>query len=402
MECREGKIQISLWSAGLAFVRTADPVSSLCSGMSRSSHTCAGPNETAGLAGKMRRSISTCIAAACLVLSSLGGSPCGTGGTCSSAGPRATLFADAFVAAGTASTCSTHRHRSTAKLVRPKGSGRSEEEWDAVREERKEQLKEVLCLDQKGVDKLVRANPSVLTHVVENTLPKVAMLQERLEIDQKTAGKILSDPFTFGQSANRILQKIDWLQDRLNLDTNDIAKICCNAPCVLGFSSDRLEDILRFIQSCLDLTDKELANFICRYPVILGINVEEKIPPRMSYLQTRLELDDDRVKEMLRKDPPLLTLATDTIETKLTFYAALLGKKEAKRMVIESTNLLKVSLEHKLKPRLAEVQKLGIKVKWDKTLAQRLARRTKGLWERYKLEDVKTVRQREREQQNDA
>ena len=122
----------------------------------------------------------------------------------------------------------------------------------------------------------------------------------------------------------------------------------------------------------------------------------------MSYLQTRLELDDDRVKEMLRKDPPLLTLATDTIETKLTFYAALLGKKEAKRMVIESTNLLKVSLEHKLKPRLAEVQKLGIKVKWDKTLAQRLARRTKGLWERYKLEDVKTVRQREREQQNDA
>ena len=84
----------------------------------------------------------------------------------------------------------------------------------------------------------------------------------------------------------------------------------------------------------------------------------------------------------------------------LAFYGALIGEKKAKRLVIESTNLLRVSLEKKLKPRLAEVQKSGKKFVWNETLIQRLARRTNKQWERYKLEDVKTVRQREREQNN--
>ena len=350
----------------------------------------------------MRRSISTCIAAACLVLSSLGGSRCGTGGTCSSAGPRATLFADAFVAAGTASTCSTHRHRSTAKLVRPKGSGRSEEEWDAVREERKEQLKEVLCLDQKGVDKLVRANPSVLTHVVENTMPKVAMLQERLEIDQKTAGKILSDPFAFGQSANRILQKIDWLQDRLNLDNKTMARIISSTPLLLGRSLGNLEKKIQFIGNSLDLADKEVGKLISKYPTLITFNANDKIPTMMSYLQKRFEIDEKSLKEMLKKNPRLLPMSIEeSIEPKLAFYGALIGEKKAKRLVMESINLLVVSLEKKLKPRLAEVQKSGVKIDWDETLIQRLARRSNADWERCKLEDAWTVRRREREQ-NDA
>ena len=67
---------------------------------------------------------------------------------------------------------------------------------------------------------------------------------------------------------------------------------------------------------------------------------------------------------------------------------------------MESTNLLRVSLEKKLKPRLAEVQKSGKKIVWNETLIQRLARRRNDEWKRYKLEDVKTVRQREREQNN--
>ena len=68
---------------------------------------------------------------------------------------------------------------------------------------------------------------------------------------------------------------------------------------------------------------------------------------------------------------------------------------------MESTNLLIVSLEKKLKPRLAEVRKSGLKIDWDDALIRRLARRTDAEWERYKLEDVKTVRRRERDQ-NDS
>ena len=348
----------------------------------------------------MRRSISTCIAAACLVLSSLGGSRCGTGGTCSSAGPRATLFADAFVAAGTASTCSTHRHRSTKKLVRPKGSGRSEEEWDAVREERKEQLREALCLDQKGIDKLVRAYPPALSYVVETTVaPKIAMLQERLEIDQKTAGKILSSSYVFSYSATTMLQKIDWLQDRMNLDIKTMARIISSTPWILGQSVRTLEENIQFIGNSLDLPDNEVGELISKYPAILPFNVNENLLPMMSYLQKRFELDAKSLKEILRRNPRLLPMSIEeSIEPKLEFYGALIGEKKAKRLVMKSINLLIVSLEKKLKPRLAEVQKSGVKIDWDETLIQRLARRNNADWERYKLEDVKTVRQREREQ----
>ena len=315
---------------------------------------------------------------------------------------RTSLFVDAFVVTAACNTrVPTHRNLSQAKRGRPKGSGRSEEERDAVYKERKEQIKEVLCLDQKQIDKLVSAFPIALDfRVEENVKPKVEMLQERLGIDQKTAGKILSHPFVIGRSSSSILQNIDWLQDRLNLDVKGTAKFLSTNPPLLSQGVETLGEKIQFIRNCLDMTDDEVTELITKYSPILHLSVEEKIPARMSYLKKRFQLDDKSLKEILRREPRLLTMSIETsIEPKLAFYSALIGEKKAKWLVMESTNLLGVSLEKKLKPRLAEVQKLGMKVNWDETLIQRLARRPKERWERYKLEDVKVVRQRERERE---
>ena len=211
-----------------------------------------------------------------------------------------------------------------ARQGRPR---RSEEEWDAVREERKEQLKEVLCLDQKSVDKLVRAN------VEETVVPKVAMLQERLEIDQKTAGKILSNPFVFSSSATSLLQKIDFLQDRLNLDTKTMARIISSTPWLLTQNVGNLEKKIQFIGDSLDLADKEAGELISKYPAILPFNVNENMPPMMSYLQKRFELDAKSLKETLQKYPRLLPLSIGkSIEPKLAFYGALIGEKKSQKI----------------------------------------------------------------------
>ena len=269
-----------------------------------------------------------------------------------------------------------------------------------MREERKEQLKEALGLDQKGVDKLVRANPRLLMCCVEETVvPKVAMLQERLEIDQKTVLKILSQPFAYSASTTSMLQKIDWLQDRLNLDNKTMARIISSTPLLLGRSLGNLEKKIQFIGNSLDLADKEVGKLISKYPTLITFNANDKIPTMMSYLQKRFEIDEKSLKEMLKKNPRLLPMSIEkSIEPKLAFYGALIGEKKAKRLVMESINLLVVSLEKKLKPRLAEVQKSGVKIDWDETLIQRLARRTDAEWERCQLEDAWTVRRREREQ----
>ena len=131
-----------------------------------------------------------------------------------------------------------------------------------MREERKGQLREALCLEQKGIDKLVCANPRVLLfRVKETVVPKVAMLQERLEIDQKTAGKILSAPFMFSHSATQMLQKIDFLHDRFGFNAKEIVKMCRSYPQIFTRSSGGLDEKTRYFQTCLDLTDKELAEF---------------------------------------------------------------------------------------------------------------------------------------------
>ena len=330
--------------------------------------------------------------------------------------PAAILFADAFVPPQSLDNYRRvdHRHQydgssplsfghSTILPARVGRPERSEEERDALYKKRKEQLKEVLCLDQKGIDKLTDVFPTALTFIVEkNVVPKVAMLQERLEIDQKTAGKILSHPFVFSHSATQILQKIDFLHDRFGFNAKEIAKMCRSYPQIFTRSKAGLDEKTRYFQICLDLTDKELAEFIYKYPAILGISIENNMKPKISYLQKRFEIDDKSLKEILKKNPRLLQMSIEkSIEPKLAFYGDLIGEKKARRLVMESTNLLTVSLEKKLKPRLAEVQKLGGKVNWNETLMQRLARRSNADWDRYKLEDVMVVRQREREQ-NDS
>ena len=51
--------------------------------------------------------------------------------------------------------------------------------------------------------------------------------------------------------------------------------------------------------------------------------------------------------------------------------------------------LLMQRLKTRLKPRLEEVKNSGVKVRWNKTLIQRLAQRKNDVWERYKLGEAK-------------
>ena len=88
------------------------------------------------------------------------------------------------------------------------------------------------------------------------------------------------------------------------------------------------------------------------------------------------------------KAPSLFSYSEGDIEKKLQFYSTLVGEREAKRLVIKSSNLLRQSVKIRLKPRLQEVEKSGAKVRWNETLVRRLAIRTPDQWSRYKLGDA--------------
>ena len=302
---------------------------------------------------------------------------------------------------------------------------------DEELEQRKEQLRELLCASDKEIDKLVHDTPTVLNRrdVVKNHGPKIAMLQERLGISQKAAGKLcltarsllassleileanvdwLEEELKFTEEElskvvkrrpgvlvapeNRMSEIQQWLKDRLGLGDARIARMSMNKPEILASKVTTLEDKVDRLQAAMSLSDEELGHLFGKYPNLFGYSPEKKIEPKLRFLRKRLGLDDQGLKEVILKCPSLLSRTEEDIDEKIKFYSGLVGESKAKRIVTKSSNLLKISLEKRLKPRLSEVQKAGIKVVWTEQLIQRLARRTDDVWERHGLEEARRGR----------
>ena len=392
--------------------------------------------------------------------------------------------------------------RRTMSLVgRPKRTEEEIEERRELLEERKEQLRVLLSAPKEEIDNLVRLSPGVLErrNIEENHGPKVALLQERLGISKKAAGRVclkrnklltvssstlekkmdwlqaklglskpqlrkiverspvvlllsiddnleptidniqtsleLSDeeltkiivrqpdllihnmsdgnikqrmtllPEILGLPVNdvaglrkRVIRKPDilfwpeermkeiqqWIKQRFGLKDGTIAQMCRNMPQLLCLNTTTLDDKAGSIQSALTLSDEELSDLVAKCPSIFSLSTEKNLRPKLQYLRTRLELDDDALKNLLLKQQPLFGLSEGNIEEKFQFYINLVGEREAERLVVKSSNLLTRSLK-KLQSRLEEVEESGVKVRWTETLIKRLAERSNALWERHKL-----------------
>ena len=172
--------------------------------------------------------------------------------------------------------------------------------------------------------------------------------------------------------------------------------MCRNRSQLLYSNTTTLGDNTNSIQAVLSLSDDELSDLVSKYPAILCCySIEENIKPKLRYLRTRFELDDDALKNLVLNAPSLFGCSEGDIEEKLQFYSALVGERAAKRLVIKSSNLLRQSLEKRLKPRLEEVEKSGVKTRWDETLINRLAIRTNRQWDAYGLGEAKRGRRKE-------
>ncbi len=150
-----------------------------------------------------------------------------------------------------------------------------------------------------------------------------------------------------------------WIQQRFDLNNARVARMCRDRLQLLYANTTTLSNKAESIQTALSLDDEELSNLVSKYPTILCFSIEEKTRPKLRYFRMRFELDEEALKNVVLKAPSLFGLSDATIEEKLKFYSNLVGEREAKRIVVKSSNLLKQSLKKRLKPRLAEVQKSG-------------------------------------------
>ena len=142
----------------------------------------------------------------------------------------------------------------------------------------------------------------------------------------------------------------------------------------------------------MSLSDEELSKLFGQFPTLFCYDPVKNVQPKLRYLQKTFDLSDQGLKNLVTKYPSLFSMSVKNIEQKLQFYSQLVGENEAKRLVTKRPNLLNISLEKCLRPRLAEVKKAGEKVVWTEQLIQRLARRTPGQWEKYGLGEAQRRR----------
>ena len=241
------------------------------------------------------------------------------------------------------------RRSATCMLARPKVT-------DDEYAERKEQLRQLLCLDQKGINKLVGTNLRVLNLDVDgNIAPKSEMLQRKLSIDQKRAGRILSCP-----GANRLIAqnqeiteaKIDYLQYEMGLSDQDVAKVLVAYPQLLARSiKDHYEPLFNALPTSLGFTRKEIAKLAIKNPQF-PFRTSKQIIESAAYFLPHVfgldEQDKEGLKKYIRKRPRLLHTPESRLRESYEWILNLLGesKSVAARVCRNRPQFLTMNSEH--------------------------------------------------------
>ena len=251
-----------------------------------------------------------------------------------------------------------------------------------------EYLQARLLLDEASLRKLLLAFPKVLSvSTKDNIQPKLEWLQQRLDLDEAAVGKMIRRwPHLCAYSVEENLApKLEWLQRRLPLDDAEMSKMIRMQPSLLGCSvEDSLEPKLEWLQRRLALGDAAAAKLLRRCPSIFSKSVAN-MELKLEWLQQHLSLDDVALSNMIQQFPVLFSCNAETnLRPTLDFYIDALGDtRGALALVVGHPNVLSLSLERRLKPRLQEARGAGIVIdagcvtrialftneKWSKSLA---------------------------------
>ena len=121
-----------------------------------------------------------------------------------------------------------------------------------------------------------------------------------------------------------------------------------------------VEPKLVWLQSRLDLDDARLRKILLLLPRVLGFSVENNLAPTLDWLQKRLDLDEEELKKMVVAFPALLGLSVeDNMAPKLDWLQKRLDLDDARvrKMILALPALLGYSVEDNMEPKLAYLER---------------------------------------------
>jgi mTERF domain-containing protein len=160
-----------------------------------------------------------------------------------------------------------------------------------------------------------------------------------------------------------------------------MGKLISKAPSILALSiPDNLEPKLNWLQQRLDLNDAQVSKIVRRLPTIIQYSIPNKLEPTLKWLQQQLSLDGDELAKLVESQPPLLGCSIPiNLEPTLDFYKECIGIEGTKQLLARNPSLFGYSLESRLKPRLEQLK--GAELEVDARWLLRMAKYTEAQWQ---------------------
>jgi hypothetical protein len=162
-------------------------------------------------------------------------------------------------------------------------------------------------LDDKSLSKLVQKQPPVLGCSVEDNLePKLAWLEDRLQLDDKSLRKLVQAcPAVLGCSIEDNLEpKLAWLQERLSLDDESLSELAQKQPALFGCNIvSNLEPTIKFFEDCVG--SKFAIHCIANDPRVTCSSLENRLKPRLVECQEAGILIDTGTVQRIAMHPEL-------------------------------------------------------------------------------------------------
>eukprot|EP00956_Cyclotella_meneghiniana_P044431 scaffold318073_cov76-Cyclotella_meneghiniana.AAC.3 len=211
---------------------------------------------------------------------------------------------------------------------------------------------EEVGLSKAEIRSIIKAYPSVLTYSIANRLrPHIHFLQNEIgggKENWKAWKKVVCTyPQFFSHSLEKtLLPKIHFFCDKetdglLQLKKSELSQVVAKFPPTLWLSNENMNEKLNYLTESLELDSNELRAIILTYPQVLGLSLQNNLKPKMEFFLVR---------------------SNEDLEDPYNDHGFNCGfsKEELKDFVLYQPALLAYSLEGRLKPRIHLMEQSNI------------------------------------------
>lgn len=179
----------------------------------------------------------------------------------------------------------------------------------ATLRERALYLQDELSLD---VARMVMKRPMILTYSVEAQLKPCILYLKSLGSSTWTGWRriVQTYPQVLQYPVDSYLKpKVAYLTTLLSNKRQDAIHMVASNPTILWLRPELIESKLDFLQQALELDKQELHFVVTSFPQVLGLSVETNLQPKLEYLKQHLTMD--QLKEFVAYQPSLLAYSLE-------------------------------------------------------------------------------------------